>query len=296
MLDRLKLQHLRYFIAVAEELHFSRAAQKMALSEWDLSEQVRTLEDMLGVTLLVRSPHQMELTPAGELLLKGASQLLKDTLQLFQQVQELGETMQDQIRLGYPATEMEPFLTPLFGHLLNESGLSLSRHSLPEQELEHALLERQIDVALGPVRLLQNESLTCQTLKPGVWVVVLPETHPLASEKNISPQSLRNERLLLLDRPDSEHHPALEALHGLGIHPEVIYEPSQAETAEAMVEQGTGLWLTSSFMVENLPPGLMACPLEGLGELELGVAHRTGEEAPAQIVELLMKLTASSRG
>lgn len=295
MLDRLKLQHLRYFIAVAEELHFSRAAQKVALSEWDLSEQVRSLEDMLGVTLLVRNPHQMELTPAGELLLKGASQLLKDTLQLFQQVQDLGEAMQDQIRLGYHATETEPFLTPLFGHLLNESGLSLFRHNLPEHELEPALLDHQIDVALGPVQLLQNEDLTCHVLKTGGWVVVVSETHPIASEKSLSPQSLRTERLLLLDRPDSEHHPALEALHGLGIHPEVVYEPSQAETAEAMVEQGTGLWLTSSFMVENLPPGLMACPIEGLGALELGVAHRTGEEIPAQIAELLVRFTGNSR-
>ncbi|GEM45719.1 LysR substrate-binding domain-containing protein [Deinococcus cellulosilyticus] len=294
MLDRLKLQHLRYFIAVAEELHFSRAAQKVALSEWDLSEQVRTLEEMLGVSLLVRNPHQMELTPAGDLLLRGASQLMKDTLQLFQQVQEVGEAMQEQVRLGYHAPEMEPFLSPLLAMLLTQSGQNLSRTSLPEQDLREALLNREIDVAVGLLTQLQDDTLACQTLKTGHWVVVLPETHALASEATVPPQSLRSEPLLLLAQPASAPHPALEALHGLGIHPEIAYEPSQAETAEAMVEQGTGLWLTSSFMVENLPPGLTTRPIPDLGELELGVACRTEEEGPAQIAGLLVRLTGRS--
>lgn len=285
MLDRLKLQHLRYFIAVAEELHFSRAAQKVALSAWDLSEQVRSLEDMLGVTLLIRHPHQMELTPAGEMLLRGANELLRDTLQLLKQVQDLGEAMQEQVRLGYFAPELEPLIIATFGRLISEGGVNLTRLNLPESALQQALLNRHIDVAVGRLMELQNETLACEVLQTGHWGLVLKESHALAAQEHIAPADLRTARLLLLSGHEKSN--VMDQFHNLGVEPEVVYQPAQSETAEVMVEQGTGLWLTSSFMAETLPPGLVFRPLEGFAEMELALAWRQGDTSGEQIRDWL---------
>lgn len=280
MLDRVNLQHLRCFIAVAEELHFSRAAQSLALTEQEMGDQLHVLEDLLGVPLLVRSSHQLELTPAGEMLLEGSRDLLKDTLKLLGQVQDLGSSLGETVRIGFAAGEVHSLVEPVFGEVLTRHpGINLSRVELPGDQLKQALASREIDLAVGLEHELQDQNIEFQALAEGSHVLVMPEAHAFSSQDMVAPEQLRAQPILLVSETGAAGNQTIRdhfAAHGVVL--DVVYQPAQMDTAKALVEQGTGLWLVPSFAVNQLPPGLVCRAIRGFEKPIAGMAWRKGED------------------
>src|SRR4051812_25292484 len=98
----MELRQLRYFVAVAEELNFSHVAGRVYLSQPALSQQIQKLEGELGVALLHRTKHRVELTEAGQVLLEGTRQVLTQLQQTARAVREAGEAEKSQLRVGFP--------------------------------------------------------------------------------------------------------------------------------------------------------------------------------------------------
>lgn len=194
----MELRHLRYFVAVAQALNFTRAAEKLHTSQPSLSSQIRDLETCVGVPLLVRDKRKVALTAAGECFLQDALAILEQAenakIRARKTVQE-----DNHFTIGFvPSAEVNllPKVLPLFR--LKQPDTHIELVSLITTEQEEKILSGELDVGLmrHPVYSPELEYLE---LIHEPLVVVLPVNHPLASEKAISAQQLNGVNFVSTD-------------------------------------------------------------------------------------------------
>src|SRR5215210_519727 len=172
----IELRLLRYFAVVADELHVGRAAARLFISQPALSQQIRTLEDQVGVPLFIRHPRGMEVTEMGEALLREARELLARSDRLERTVEELRRGMTGTLRVGVPPGAPRTLLPELIGPLRQahpEAGVEVRELTTPEQL--DALIDGSID--LGLVREpVDDGRLTRRSLLVEPLGVSLPAT------------------------------------------------------------------------------------------------------------------------
>jgi DNA-binding transcriptional LysR family regulator len=191
--QEIELRHLRYFVAVAEELHFGRAALRLHLAQPPLSQQIRKLEEIIGHRLFTRTSRAVRLTAAGEVLLDRARRTLRTVREDMAEVRSVGRGEIGSLRVGFIGSGM---LTPLPAML----GRYRRKHPKADLQLREAmssqimqwLLDGAVDVGFlrdgGPLPGLESETLFSEP-----FVAVLPANHCLASRKSISGATLREE-------------------------------------------------------------------------------------------------------
>jgi DNA-binding transcriptional LysR family regulator len=196
----MELRHVRYFIAVAEERHFGRAARRLNIAQPALSRQIQQLEQKLGVQLFTRDRRKVELTSAGAVLLDRGRSVLKEVEQAVVATQRAGRGEVGQLEVGHaPAADMIllPRLVSEFRAKYPDVTLALRHLSGPP--LLQALRDRRIQVGL--LRLpIEDSDLATITLLSERLVAVLPASHPLADRDAISIKSLADERIILFPR------------------------------------------------------------------------------------------------
>ena len=255
------LRSLRYFVAVAEELNFSRAAGRMYLSQPALSQQIRKLERELGVSLFRRTRNQVELTEAGKVLLSGARRVLVLVEQTARGVREVGGAEAHHLRVGFP--EYANY-TPV------ADALQTFRRRYPYVELEEhetfTLQEtlQQIDklrkgtLDLGfMLRPEEDESIELEHILDIELVAALPNGHPLAGRDVISMGELSDDRLILFSRG---FHPrcydyVVGCCREAGFEPKVVQskEPQlySGATTYRMVDSGIGVGIVARPVVSG---------------------------------------------
>ncbi len=197
----MELRHLRYFVAVAEELNFRRAAERLHLAQPSLGRQVRDLEEEIGERLFERDRRRVTLTDAGRVLLTDARALLAGAESAIQAAREAGRTQHGTLRIGN--------IGPLTGTFLARS-LAALREKFPRMPIDvvdltpdeqlDALLKGDIQIAFqgatselrADARFSARRVLVCDA------VTVVPVTHPLAAKKNFLLRALAGEKLLNL--------------------------------------------------------------------------------------------------
>jgi len=187
------LRQLRYFVAVAEELHFSRAAVRLNLAQSALSGQVRALEQEIGGPLLTRSTRRVELTPAGEALLQDARAILASADEAFERACALARGEAGALVIG----TLGPVPGGLFAPLLARFGalhkdVRVEVRALDFTELIAGVRERRADLAFLYLPLHEPD-LQVTPLMPEERIVVLPRGHRLASRETLSPADLDGE-------------------------------------------------------------------------------------------------------
>ena len=194
----MELRHLRYFVAVAQALNFTRAAEKLHTSQPSLSSQIRDLEACVGVPLLVRDKRKVALTAAGECFLQDALVILEQaenaTVRARKTVQE-----DNHFAIGFvPSAEVNllPKVLPLFR--LKQPDTHIELVSLITTEQEEKILRGELDVGLMRHPVYSPE-LDYLELIHEPLVVVLPVNHPLANEKAISAQQLHGVNFVSTD-------------------------------------------------------------------------------------------------
>lgn len=251
------LRRLRYFVAVAEELHFGRAARRLNLSQPPLSQQIQLLEGELGVSLFSREGRQVTLTAAGLALLPQARATLAQAQAAAAAAQRAGRGESGQLAIGF--TGSVP-LNPAMMALLSDY-----RERYPQLRLQlredstHAQLERLrrgvLDVGIfrDPLPELLGE-LESEVLRDEALLAVLPVAHPLAACRQLSLAQLAGQPLVFYGRSVSAGlHDRLEALCiRAGFRPAVSQEVYEMWTAVGLVAAGFGV-------------ALVAPSLQGLG-------------------------------
>ncbi|HEY1279386.1 MAG TPA: LysR family transcriptional regulator, partial [Acidimicrobiales bacterium] len=175
----MEFRQLRYFIAVAEELHFGRAAKRLQISRPPLSQQILALERELGVELLIRG-RSIELTEAGRVLLEHGRSASEAVTYAVQAAREAGEGM-TRLRIGYPAGAASASV-PLAVRIFRERFPSVALDTMVGQAGAHlaALAARQLDVAFVRLAGANDDSLAFRPLHREPVHVAIPDLHPLA--------------------------------------------------------------------------------------------------------------------
>ncbi|MGH3089621.1 MAG: LysR family transcriptional regulator, partial [Rubrobacteraceae bacterium] len=288
----MELRHLRYFVAVAEELNFGRAAGRVYLSQPALSQQIRKLEEELGVILFHRTKRRVELTEAGEVLLEGARHALVRIDQTVRATREVGGAGSSRLRVGFPEyVNHTPVGDMLQTFQRRHPYVELEEHEMftLQQTLEQIshLHKGELDVGfmLAPVA---DEALESERVLRIELVAAIPEGHPLASRSAIPMRELADERLILFSR---RFHPKcydyiVECCREAGFDPSVVQrrEPQlySGATTYRMVASGAGIGIVALPLVSDSRPGgvVFRALQEPAPALDLVVAWRRDDPSP----------------
>jgi DNA-binding transcriptional LysR family regulator len=191
-----ELRLLRYFVAVAEELHFGRAAKRLGIAQPPLSTAIRTFERQLGVELFRRTSRSVALTGAGETLLRGGRRVLALYAETLSEIDAQARSEQSRLRVGFDATTVVATTGFVRAFRSSDPQIELDLRSLAWGEGAGSLADGAVDVAI--VRLpIDDPTLSCQPVFHEARVAVVGAQHPLASRTALTLAELRGEMLVL---------------------------------------------------------------------------------------------------
>lgn len=283
-MDLPALRLIRYFVAVAEELHFGRAARRLNVTQPGLSQQVQALERQLGVRLLERTSRQVRLTPAGALLLAEGRRVLAQTERALDLVRRAGLGQVGRVTvaaIGSATYDVLPRL--LREHRRRQPDVELVLRELSTPAQIHALRGGEID--LGFLRLPADaEGLVTHTLRVERMALMLPEGHPLAARRTVPLRALAGEPLILFPaspRP-SWADSVVAACRETGFEPHVAQEAMESATVVSFVAAGIGVAPVPEGLLVLARPGVVCRYVAAPAPVtRLAVAHRAGDLHPA---------------
>jgi DNA-binding transcriptional LysR family regulator len=240
----MELRHLRYFRAVAEELHFGRAAERLHIAQPPLSQQIQALEHDLGVDLLVRTTRKVELTAAGAAYLRRAVAILDAVDEAGAQARRIAGGTEGQLAIGCVGSATYSLLPALVRSLreaLPNVDVSVRGEMLVPAQLR-ALAAGEIDLALlrPPV---PRSGLVVETVRRDPLLVALPAGHALAARREVSVSDLRDEEFVAhAGRGRSVMNSVLAAICAdAGFVPRVRHEVAETSTLVTLVAAGLGV-------------------------------------------------------
>lgn len=261
----MELRHLRYFVAVAEELHFGRAAARLGIAQPPLSMQIRDLESEVGVRLLARTSRHVELTAAGRVFLDGARSILAELDGIISDTQRAQRGETGQLRMGFvssAAYEVLPTLLRAFRDRYPDIVLRL--HAATTLEQIEALRERRFD--LGLLRLpIDDAGLAWHVITEEPLVAVLPASHARATREPVPLAALAHESFILYPRADNPaiHDAIIAQCHQAGFSPHITQESGDMQAITGLVASGIGIALVIASPGLRGAPGVVFQPLLG---------------------------------
>jgi len=282
----MELRHLRYFVAVAEELHFTRAAERLHMAQPPLSQQIRALEDELGVSLFQRHQRAVRLTPAGERFLLRARALLEAASQAADEARRAARGEIGELNIGFTSSlPLMPLLPLALQQFRRRHGeVTLHFHEEFTREQFQLLGSSKLDV--GIVRFNGEEDtpgLQLRELRRDRLYAVLPQHHPLASQAAIPLHRLAGERII--GYPSSSGNWLTRRLEKLarqaGFDWRVHQLAGEATTQIGLVAAGLGLAVLPAPLQCVQLPGVRYIPLlDDDAYMTLAVAWRQDNRAP----------------
>jgi LysR family transcriptional regulator, hca operon transcriptional activator len=259
------LRYLRYFIAVAEERSFTRAAERLNTVQPSLSQQIKKLEEVyVGTPLLRRDKHHVELTEAGRVFLTEARSILESVDRAIALVRKTAKAEAGRLTIGFvPGAEGAVFahLLPLLRKRHPELVLTLRSLSTPDQI--EALCNRAIDIGFlrGPVEV---RSLMTEVVLDEEIVAVLPARHELAALDPIPPAALAGQPFVQVTRSGAPavHDAAAQIADRAGLHLEPALETDNVLGTLNAVGSGMGFSLVPGYVRQICPPSVVVRSLE----------------------------------
>lgn len=278
----MELRHLRSFVAVAEERHFRRAAERLRLSQPPLSKQIRLLEEDLGAVLLHRTRRDVRLTAAGEAFLERAREILERVEQAPEAIRLVQKGRIGKIEIGY-TVGLEIDVVPRVIRRFRKRfpGVELRLHPEHSRELADDLRRRRIDVAfmLFPAR---SAGLLVEPIGTQPLVIAAPLDHAIAKCPKAPVERLHDEPFVLLSRPEAPiyHDLVLSVAREAGVSPHVVAEPRSLHDNLFLVSAGLGVSLLPAAVRHIAWKGVGFCRLDKeTPGLEMAVATRAEDDS-----------------
>lgn len=278
------LRQLRYFVTVARERNFTRAAEKLHIAQPPLSRNIRLLEEELGVELLSRSHRPVRLTESGRLFQEQALQILGRVEQMAEATRRVGRNQNRVLSIGFVASTLYGGLPALIRKLrVRAPDLDLRLIELLSTEQITALKEGRIDIGFGRLRH-SDPGVTGTTLREERLVVALPFDDPLAAEPDPMPLAdLAGRAMIVYPREPRPSYAdfILAMLREAEVPPAQVEEVREIQTALGLVAAGTGLCivpLSARQVRSDLRYRVIADP-QAVSPVIL--SHRTGDRSPA---------------
>jgi LysR family hydrogen peroxide-inducible transcriptional activator len=255
------LSEFRYIVAVAQELHFGRAAKKCFVSQPTLSVAVKKIEEELGVTLFERHQHEVSITPIGQIIISQAEVVLNETKTLKELANQNKDGLSGELKLGVIYT-VGPYLLPKLIPVINRqvADLILIIEEDYTENLFNKLKAGEIDVAIL-ANPFDHPGIVTEVLYQEPFMVALPSNHPLTKKKKLKADDLLDDTMLLLKAGNCFRDqvvkvcPSCISPVGNNTHIQKTLQSSSIETIRQMVAAGAGITILPSSSI-NAQSGL----------------------------------------
>jgi DNA-binding transcriptional LysR family regulator len=295
-----ELRHIEAFIAVAEELNFRRAAERLHIAQPPLSQQIKRLEREVGVTLLNRTTRQVSLTPAGEAFLREARRAVLAAHAAPRAAREVAAGKSGVVRLGFSGPTSYEVLVLL---------TKMYRERRPNVRLDVVgpvyggeLIERlgRDEIDAGLVRLpVPGSGIAVQEITRHSMAVVLPADHPLAGHAQVGLPEVRHDPVisLLSNRGAALVTLIHSAFLAYGFSPNIVQEAPDTHTIMSLVGAGAGIGFVPASAGHIKLPGVVLVPVPDIPPIPLALAWREDDINPAlrALIDLLPAVSAECR-
>ena len=267
----MEFRHLRYFLVLAEELHFGRAARRLSMSQPPLSLNIQQLEASVGTRLFTRNSKQVALTAAGKAFVPAARALLDQAAQAAALAKDVGQGMAGSLNIGFAGTMLYSGLPEILARFQAQHPLlrvMLKELSSSEQLIE--LAHERLD--LGFVHTTRVPPGLSQILVASqAFVCCLPAGHALAGEASLPLALLQGEPFAVVSRTVSPdyHDRILQTCLDAGFYPEIRYELQHWLSVVALVSRGMGVALVPAALQQSAMPGSVFVPFSPSVPLEV---------------------------
>ena len=299
----MELRHLRYFVAIADAGHVTRAAAALGIGQPPLSQQIQALERELGLALFERLPRGVRLTEAGRAFAEDARRILREVEQAGERARRVARGEVGRIRVGMinsaPFHPLIPRLIREFRRRYPNVALTLEEHPTPV--LAQALRDETIDVAFVRPLLGDDRGLAAETVLDEDLVVALPAGHALAQRARLPLLALSIEPFVLFSRTNGAglHEAITGACRAAGFSPRVVQEAFQVTSIVNLVAAGLGVSIVPASMRLMQAEGVSFVSLQRpVPKARLSLSYRRADEAAPQVRrlrELVQEMSRAAR-
>lgn len=293
----MEFSQLRNFLAVAELLHFSKAAQRVHLSQPALSLQIRSLEEELGVKLFERNRQKTALTTAGKVFFEEASEIILQMEKTMARARQAAQGLLGHLRIGFISTaaaHIVPKLVAAFRKTHPDVTLELV-HALTAEQITR-LEERRLDIGFFRVPAEVGAALNLSVIHEEPFKLFLPLNHPLSRRNQLKLKDLDGEDFLVYARKNAQgfHDFILQQLAACGATPAMIHEASDMYTLVSLVSAGVGLAIAPASVEHYGFQDVAVRNLVDMPPSQIALAYHGNLHHPA--AEAFIALTLASHG
>ena len=279
----MELRQLRYFVVVAEELHFRRAAARLHISQPPLSQQIRQLEDELGYSLLTRTRRRVELTPAGEAFLRDARALLSELDGAVETARRIDAGQTGRLRVNFVGSALLSIVPGIVQRFRDaRPSVEIELHERSTIEQLRAISAGVVDVGLVRPPIEDVPDVRTETVLTERTVAALPAGHELASLRRIPLRRLGSEPLVMFPRSQAPgfHDLLMSSMSAPGTHPQVVQYAPEMLTIIGLVATGIGVSLVPASVTRLALDGVTYRPVAGAPSAELIAIVRADDDSP----------------
>lgn len=287
----MELRHLRYFVAVAEELNFTKAAQRMCTVQPSLSQQIKDLEQEVGVQLLMRTNRKVELTEEGKAFLKEALLCLEHAKKAIYDARQVSKFNQDHLNIGFiPVAEMKvfPYIMPnIRAHF---PSLTINFQSLTDELQFQALKKGEIDIAFTRY-IDENEEIESLQVFQEPLVLIIPKDSPMTVAKQVSIKSFNQQNFVISDEASSPQLYKIiqNFLEKEKLSPNIVQYSTNILLNVNLVGMGVGWSLVPMYVTPLLGDKVVVkTTIEPLPMIGLYVSYRKNQKNEA--IDLILKI------
>jgi DNA-binding transcriptional LysR family regulator len=281
----MELRHLRYFVTVAEELHFGRAAGRLGMSQPPLSQQIKALEEEIGVILLLRTKRRVELTAGGAAFLSEARKTLAQADLAIRAAQRAARGEIGELAVGFVSGAVYGKVPAIFQLMRTRyPEVALVLQDLTTEEQVEALQAHRLDVGLVRPPVIGAEALKIQVIWREPLVVALPHAHPLASRRKIAMKALAEEPFLQIPRhlAPGFYDQFIRVCAQAGFSPKIVQEARTTQTIVSLIAVGMGVSIVPASLRSLQRTGVVYRPLAPpVPTTDLAVIWRPDDKNPA---------------
>lgn len=262
----MELRHLRYFIMVAEERHFTRAAARLNMQQPPLSQQIRALEKELGFDLFKRHPKGVDLTAGGLVFLEEARVILARVEHGSLKASRAAQGIEGTLVIGFTSSAAAHPLIPRIIRAYRERypGVELSINEGSAREVTEDSIEKRLDIGILRAPVSTHQSLTFHRLLNEEMLLALPTGHSLLNDAAIPLVALKDERFILVRRPGAPGMYAnlIKACQNAGFEPRIAFEVERMLTNVSLVAAGEGISVVPASMRDVHRESVVYCRIK----------------------------------
>jgi len=295
----MELRHLRYALAIAEERHFTRAAKALGISQPPLSQQIKILEDELGVRLFHRLTRGVELTEAGRAFMPLAQASVTAAEQAASAARRAARGELGGLTIGFTSSaSFNPLVPGIIGRFRETfPGLAIALVEQTTTRLLQSLADNTLDIAFLRPALGETDELVTRRLPDEALWIALPARHRLAGQESLELLDLAGEPFILYPRANGRllYDSIIAACRNAGFSPRIAQEAPQMASTVNLVAAGVGVALVPESMCRLHAQGVTYARIAGDGpKAQLAVAHRREGPVPPAVRNFMSVLSSKT--